>query len=76
MKNRYRSGQSYSCRCVNNTNMMQQTRNSGGCAELPLAIATVPMQKWRSLYEPCQALSVGTIFSELNLPYRMGGCRK
>ncbi len=76
MRNRYRTRQSNNCRCTNNVHMMPSARSNGGCAELPLAIATVPMQKWRALYEPCEALTVGTIFSELNLPYRMGGCRK
>ena len=70
MRNRYRTNS-----CRRDMNMVKPATN-GGCAELSLAIASVPMQKWRSLYEPCEALHAGTIFSELNLPYRMGGYRK
>lgn len=36
---------------------------------LPLAIATVPCQKWSGVYEPEKALCCGTIFPELNLPF-------
>lgn len=37
--------------------------------ELPLAMAYVPKQKWKKLYEPDVALERGTIFSELDLPF-------
>lgn len=36
---------------------------------LPLAMAYVPMQKWRELYEPEMGFSRGTIFKELDLPF-------
>lgn len=37
--------------------------------ELPIAMAYVPMQKWRNVYEPDVALERGTLFSELDLPF-------
>lgn len=42
---------------------------------LVLAIATVPMQKWRLTYSPEKALCAGTMFAELNLPFKGGKCR-
>lgn len=36
-----------------------------------LAIASIPCQKWKSVYEPAAALRKGTIFPELNLPFFM-----
>jgi hypothetical protein len=44
--------------------------NLDNCIDsLPLAMAYVPMQKFRKVYEACEGLSNGTIFEELNLPY-------
>jgi len=34
-----------------------------------LAMAYVPMQQWRMLYEPEDGFSRGTIFEELDLPF-------
>ncbi len=34
-----------------------------------LAIASVPVQKWETVYDEAQALCVGTIFPELNKPF-------
>lgn len=47
---------------------------------LPLAIASVPMQKFRKLYQPDYGWRRGTIFSELDLPFKgkseeSEGCR-
>ncbi len=36
---------------------------------LPLGISYVPMQSWSTPYDGLQALSSGTIFPELNLPF-------
>jgi hypothetical protein len=38
-------------------------------ANLPLAMAYVPFQRWNCVYEPCRALARGTIFPELDLPF-------
>ena len=44
---------------------------------LPLAMAYVPWQSWREIYKECKALCVGTIFEELDKPFRgRGGCNR
>ena len=50
-------------------------RNRACDDQLVLAIATVPMQKWRLTYSPEKALCAGTMFAELNLPFKGGKCR-
>ena len=35
----------------------------------PIAMAYVPWQKFKDIYEPPKALMVGTIFKELDLPF-------
>jgi hypothetical protein len=37
-----------------------------------LAIVTSPVQCWQNLYPACEALSMGTLFRDLNLP--LVGC--
>ncbi len=37
-----------------------------------LAMAYVPMQSWQDLYEPEEAMPIGTIFKQLNLPFEGG----
>lgn len=39
----------------------------------PLALASVPMQKFEKLYPPAMALARGTLFSALDLPFKGGG---
>ena len=41
---------------------------------LPVAMAYVPRQTFGRTYDLDQALSVGTIFPELNKPFCGGGC--
>lgn len=36
---------------------------------LPIAMAYTPMQQWKTVYSPDEALSVGTVFPQLNLPF-------
>ena len=36
---------------------------------MPIAMAYVPFQQWRNLYEPAEAFQRGTIFKELDLPF-------
>ncbi len=48
--------------------------DSCGCAEissqpLSLAMAYVPLQNWKEIYEPDVALERGTIFAQLDLPF-------
>lgn len=42
---------------------------------LPLAMAYVPYQQWKTAYSPDKALQAGTVFPELDLPFR-GGMRR
>ena len=37
--------------------------------EKPIAMAYVPWQEWRDIYEAEKAFSCGTIFKELNKPF-------
>lgn len=59
---------------------------SGGCTaggscggenlsmnDLPLAYAYIPVQKWRMLYSPEDALVRGTMFEELDKPKEVYG---
>lgn len=41
-----------------------------------IAMAYVPWQKWRDIYEPDKALCRGTIFKELEKPFLGKGGRK
>lgn len=48
-----------------------------GCVDTyPLAMAYVPMQGWNELFDPASALTRGTIFRELDLPFYPINCRK
>lgn len=43
---------------------------------MPLAMAYVPWQEWRNIYEAEKALCRGTIFEELDKPFcGIGGCQ-
>ncbi len=48
-----------------------------GCVDTyPMAMAYVPMQGWNELFDPATALTRGTIFRELDLPFYPINCRK
>ena len=49
---------------------MNINKNPTICDELPLAQATIGKQKWREIYERDKALMRGTIFCELDKPFR------
>lgn len=54
--------------------MYREVKKHGACYEedMPgkaLAMAYVPWQSWRKLYEVCEGFSTGTIFKELNLEF-------
>jgi hypothetical protein len=40
-----------------------------------VGMAYVPMQRWRDIYDTKKALSRGTIFAELDMPFLGGGGR-
>ncbi len=42
-------------------------------SDRPLAYAYVPMQRWRMLYTPENALKRGTLFEELDKPIEVYG---
>lgn len=51
------------------------SRNADPLSDMPVAMAYVPWQYFREVYEPDKALQYGTIFPELNKPfYGKGGC--
>ncbi len=44
---------------------------------MPIAMAYVPWQRWRNIYDAEKGFHRGTIFQELDLPFRgVGGCQK
>lgn len=47
-------------------------RRNNNCDNMPIAMAYVPWQKWKSTYDPEKALERGTIFPELDLPFSGG----
>ncbi|MBR5515479.1 MAG: spore coat associated protein CotJA [Clostridia bacterium] len=40
---------------------------------VPLAMPIMPIQEFRDLYSPCEALDKGTLFKELYKPYCIRG---
>ena len=43
---------------------------------MPIAMAYVPWQTWKNVYEAQKGLCRGTIFQELDKPFQgAGGCR-
>ncbi len=62
---------SYKC-CDNNH--MESNGDLGKIAldDLPLAMSYVPIQKWNNTYPLSRALDRGTIFPELDLPFKGG----
>ncbi|MBS5334144.1 MAG: spore coat associated protein CotJA [Firmicutes bacterium] len=40
--------------------------------DLPPAMCYVPYQRWKKTYSAEQALCAGTLFPELNLPFKGG----
>ena len=48
----------------------QPSRTTWGLYEMPLAMVYAPLQQFRKLYDRETALKKGTIFTELDLPFR------
>lgn len=59
---------------INCRGEMQETRpmQTWGLENYPLASVYSPIQIWRNLYEPEEALNQGTLFKELDLPFMCG----
>ena len=75
--------ESRNARMQNNENSCGgESRNKGcssigwGLYEYPLAMVYSPYQIWRNIYNDETALSRGTMFAELDLPFEGGNCRK
>lgn len=49
-----------------------QSRNADSCEYPSLAMVYLPYQNWQELYTPCEALTNGTLFKELNKPFTAG----
>jgi hypothetical protein len=46
--------------------------NKCNCSEQVLVMAYVPWQKWQNIYKRQEALKNGTLFEELNKPFKGG----
>ena len=70
------------CRKTEECNRREEKKSCGCHREdslsgLPLAMAYVPWQEWRKIYDVCEGFHRGTIFEELDLPFRgKGGCNR
>lgn len=62
-----------------------RTTRADGCpdthdhfpADMPIAMAYVPWQKWQDIYDTVKGLECGTIFKELDKPFLgKGGMRR
>ena len=51
----------------------KQISDNEALCQLPIAMAYVPMQKWKDIYKTEIALSRGTIFAELDMPFKGKG---
>ena len=55
--------------------VMCQPEKTCAFSGMPIAMAYIPWQEWRSIYETEKGLHCGTIFGELHKPFQgMGGC--
>lgn len=54
----------------------QNTTQSWGLKDHPLAMVYSPLQVFSNLYDEEKALAHGTLFSELDLPFEGYKCRK
>ncbi|MBQ3527992.1 MAG: spore coat associated protein CotJA [Clostridia bacterium] len=52
------------------------TNNGFLDADTPVAMVYSPVQSWKDLYDPNTALTQGTIFKELDLPFYPTPCNK
>lgn len=68
--------------CADTDTCMNEQKNVAPLRRFPLAMVYSPHQEWQKLYEPEEAMSRGTLFSELDYPWyptacdRSCGCRK
>lgn len=62
---------------MSSVNMRADTNGNGGISRFPrntpIAMAYVPFQQWGETYDDDKALSRGTLFPDLDLPFSGGG---
>lgn len=56
----------FMCRGVQSTN----TNNKPDINDMPIGMAYVPRQKWQDIYEKDKAIMRGTLFAELDKPFK------
>lgn len=65
---------------MSSVNMRADTNGNGDTSRFPkntpLAMAYVPFQQWGDTYDDDKALSRGTLFPDLDLPFSGGGDRR
>lgn len=83
MDSRYRASDAKSGCGTARMEELRQESDSCGCrrrdelAGMALAMAYVPWQNWREIYDVCKGLQTGTIFGELDKPFLgRGGCNR
>lgn len=65
------------CSCQNESGSTRSAASKDSLAQMPLAMAYVPWQKWKDIYETCKGFQRGTIFAELDKPFLgRGGCNR
>ena len=60
-------------RTMRDTPRCDEQKKCDSLSEMPLAMAYVPWQEWRAIYDVEKGFRCGTIFEELNKPFK-GGC--
>ncbi len=55
--------------CAPTDDCQMNTSIYAGLQKMPLAMAYVPSQTFKTTFEPCKALQAGTVFPELYKPF-------
>ena len=75
----YRYGMSEACDCQNTNRTVNEDtcEPSSACKQMALAMAYIPWQEWKYIYDAEKGLHRGTIFEELDKPFEgRGGCKR
>lgn len=89
MQQAQRAAQENSCACAE-TSMNNSCQNSPShrndndrmdrtadfMRDMPIGMSYVPMQHWRKIYAAEEGFSKGTIFAELDFPFKYGRCSR
>ncbi|MBE6685872.1 MAG: spore coat associated protein CotJA [Ruminococcaceae bacterium] len=63
----------YNALCSCNDGFRNKMREDHECTGASLAMPVMPIQEFRELYSPCEALEKGTLYKELYKPYCVRG---